>query len=143
MTLVKKILSLIPTICVAGILVFFGFIAWNSIHRELLRQCISSIAGEIVEHSHQIENFPPADNSLYVLSDGQTASVFSEIKPPQCHFAGTVPLDITNRNLRIAIRGNKNGGFLIIVWSRGFDNISGTEDDIIDPRDEKVPDQQQ
>jgi len=46
---------------------------------------------------------------------------------------------LKDNNLKIAVRKNSKSGYMVMVWSKGFDNISGTEDDIVIPYGEKVP----
>ena len=107
----------------------------------MLRSCISSVAGDVVEYSYEIGDFARNGENWYVLTDEEAASIFSNerITFGGCSTFKSQPQDLTERNLKIAVKKNGEQGFEVMVWSKGFDNISGTEDDIGSPWDEEIP----
>ncbi|CAN5438111.1 hypothetical protein BH10ACI1_BH10ACI1_14210 [soil metagenome] len=118
------------------LLSFAFFYIWKITKAEILRECVSSVAGDIVEHWRATEDFSRNSENWYVLTDDEAKSVLSNemINFDGCRNLTSKPQDMKDKNLKIAFKGSK-----IMVWSRGFDNISGTEDDILMPYGEKVP----
>jgi hypothetical protein len=141
MNKLNKTFSFISALCI--ILVFsFGFYSiWTVAQRVMLRSCVSSVAGDVVEYSNYIGNLAQNGDNWYVLTDTETKSVFSNerITFNGCSSLKSQPPDFMERNLKIAIRKNSEYGYRVMVWSRGFDNVSGTEDDIGSSWNEKIP----
>ena len=100
---------------------------------EVLRFCINNTIGDIVEYSFKIGDFARETDKWYVLTDTEIDSVFSNehIKINYWSSFSVVPQDIKERKLKIAVKKDAQKSYQVMVWSRGFDNISGTDDDII------------
>jgi len=141
MNKLNKTFSFISVCCAILVLSFAVFYIWTTAKKAMLSSCISSVAGEIVEYSHQIGNYAQNGETWYVLTDNEAKSVFSNerITFGGCSKFKSQPQDLTERNLKIAVRRNSEYGYRVIVWSKGFDNVSGTEDDIGSFGDEKIP----
>lgn len=107
----------------------------------MLRSCVSSVASDVVEYSNEIGNFARNDENWYVLTDAEINYVFSNrhITFRGCSRFKSQPQDFSERNFKIAVIKNSEYGYRIMVWSKGFDNVSGTEDDISSSWDEKIP----
>lgn len=114
---------------------------WVSAQRAALHSCMSNIVGDIVEHSNEIGNFAQSSKNWYVLTDGQVKAILLDerVKFEDCSQLNSKPQDMKEKTFRVAVRKNSEYGFSVMAWSKGFDNISGTENDIVIPYDEKVP----
>lgn len=107
-----------------------------------MRSCVSSVAGDIAEYSAEIRKFAQNAENWYVLTDEEAKIIFSNerITFSDCSKLKSQPQDLTQRNPRIAVKKRGEQSFELLIWSKGFDNISGTEDDIGSSSDEKIPD---
>lgn len=121
-------------ISIVGIL---SFSIWNYSKNYEFRSCIYYATGDIVEHSRSVSDFAKNKENWYILNDEETRKVLSEISFKDCSFSGSQPKDIKEKNLKVAVKKNSEFGFTVKAWSRGFDNISGTDDDIFGSLDEK------
>lgn len=141
MSKLSKTFSLISAVCAILLFSFVFYYIWTITQRVILRSCISSFIGDVAEYSNQIDDFAQNGENWYVLTDNEAKSVFSNehISFGGCFNLKSQPQDMKEKNLKIAVRKTSEYGYRIMVWSKGFDNISGTEDDIVSPSDEKVP----
>ncbi len=90
----------------------------------------------MVEYSPEIISLARNSESWYVLTDNEAKfALKKKFSKNQCSQLSSKPQDINEEKLKIAVK--KTGE--IIVWSSGFDNISGTVDDIVFPNGENVP----
>lgn len=137
----NKTFSLISAVVAILILSFVFYYIWIITQRAILRSCISSIVGDVVEHSNQIGDFAQNGENWYVLTDDETESVLSDerISFGNCFQFKSQPQDMKEKKLKLAVRKNSEYGYSVMVWSNGFDNISGTSDDLVIPYGEKVP----
>lgn len=124
---------------VIGIFGFLAFSIWNHTKDSALRSCIYSATGDITEHSKLISDFAKSSDTWYILNDEEAQRVLAEISFRDCSLSGSQPKDMKERNLKIAVRKNSEFGYSVMAWSRGFDNISGTDDDIYGFFNEKPP----
>ena len=137
----NKIFILISTVSVIFILSVVFHKIWISAQRAAIHSCVSSIASDIVEYSNDIGNFAQSRENWYVLTDSQAKEILSDknINFEDCVQVNSKPQDIKEKTLKIAVRKNSESGFRVMAWSKGFDNTSGTEDDIVSPFGEEVP----
>jgi hypothetical protein len=141
MNKLNKTFSFISVCCAILVFSFAVYYIWTTAKGAMLSSCVSSLAGDVVEYSHEIGNFAQNGETWYVLTDDEVKYVFSNkrITFGSCSTFKSQPQDLKERNLKIAVKKNSEYGYKIIVWSKGFDNISGTEDDISSSWDEKIP----
>jgi hypothetical protein len=135
----KSLTSII--IAISSILLAFvtSYLALNFLQRESLQSCVNEVGSDIVEYSKSLPKLTKNDGSWYVLNAVEAKAILSnEIKNP-CSKFNFQPQDMTNNEYQIAVRGLSGSSYEVIVWSKGFDNISGTKDDIIFPSGEKPP----
>ena len=141
MSKLSKTFSLISAVCAILLLSFVFYYICITTQKAVLRSCISSVVGDVAEYSNEIGDFARNGENWYVLTDDEAKSVLSNkhLTFGGCFQLKSQPQDMKEKNLKIAVRKNSEYGYSIMVWSKGFDNISGTEDDIVSPSDEKVP----
>ena len=74
------------------------------------------------------------------MTDDEAKSIFSNqhIAFGGCSSFKSQPQDFNERSFKIAVKGNSEYGYRVMVWSKGFDNVSGTEDAIVSPFGEKI-----
>jgi hypothetical protein len=131
MNKLNKTFSFISALCI--ILVFsFGFYSiWTTAQRVMLRSCVSSVAGAVVEYSNEIDDYARNNVDWHILTDDEAKIIFANehISFRGCSKFKSQPQDLTEKNPKIAVKKNGEFGYQVIVWSKGFDNMSGTEDD--------------
>ena len=135
----SKILTFLSVVFATLLLFFAVSSVWNWTKKNLLSNCVYFVGSDVVEYSPNIRNFAQSSENWYVLTDDEAQSVLVNIPIQNCSFINSQPQDLKEKRLKIAVRKTSGDGFEIIVWSKGFDNISGTADDIVFPSDEKVP----
>ncbi len=136
----EKIFSLFSALFAVLIFAFLIYIISNYVKNSMLRSCVSSVESDLAEYSaDKLHNFAQSSESWYVLSDDEAKSALENISPQNCSQSNFQPQDMKERKFKIAVKGNGEHSFRVMVWSKGFDNISGTEDDFIKSFGEKVP----
>ncbi|HEX8736116.1 MAG TPA: hypothetical protein VF721_12385 [Pyrinomonadaceae bacterium] len=114
------------------------YFSWHQAKTENLLDCVSSVGNAIVEYS-SIGKFARDDGNWYVLSETEVDNLLESFSIADCPegFAG-LPSDIREKKYRMAVRKTGRSQYDVRVWSNGFDNISGTRDDIVFPEGEKA-----
>lgn len=125
------------------ILVFVGL---PTLQRARLRSCVYQVAGDITENSHKLYELGPGNgdwstrSGWYTLNAEERAAVLSEIPHTNCATDGSPRADAVNKSMEIAVlRDKAKQGYMIMVWLRGPDNVSGTDDDVLAFPDDKPP----
>ncbi|HXG86159.1 MAG TPA: hypothetical protein VNI84_19215 [Pyrinomonadaceae bacterium] len=135
----EKIFSLFSALFAVLIFSFLIYIVWSYAKNSALHSCVYSIGSDVVEYSSEIGSFARSSENWYVLTDDETKSALKNISFQNCSQSNSQPQDMKERKFKIAVKGNGGHSFEVMVWSKGFDNISGTSDDIVFPVGEKVP----
>ncbi len=138
MNKIDKIFSLLSALFAVLIISFLALLVWNQAKNYALRSCVHSVGSDVVEYSSELHDFARSSESWYVLTDDEAKSALKDISFRDCPQSDSQPQDMKERNFKLAVIKNSEYGFRVIVWSKGFDNISGTSDDIVFPRHEKV-----
>ena len=133
----KHFVLSITFVILCGI-VFFVYHSFREMKDEGYRSCIASIASEI-EKSNTTKDLAPNSRDWKILSEEQVNSLMSQIHARNdCGGVENQTLDLWNNKLNIALRKPKDR-IEVFVWSNGRDEISGTDDDLVIPYGEKVP----
>jgi len=139
MNKLEKTFSLLSVFFAVLIFSFLIYIVWNYAKNSALYSCVYSAGVDLIEYSPELHNLARSSENWYVLTDDEAKFALKSISFRRCSQSDSQPQDMKERNFKIAVIKSSEYGFRIIVWSRGFDNISGTADDIVFPRHEKVP----
>ena len=78
------------------------------------------------------------NNNWKILNEDEVNSLMQQVHGRNCVRSDNPSLDSWNHRLNIALRKPKDFQD-IIIWTNGRDGISGTEDDLVMPYGEKVP----
>ena len=97
--------------------------------------CIASIAS-VIQKSETAKNLVENGKDWRVLNEQEVDILMSQVQGYDCSVDNQT-LDIWNNRINVALR--KRGIIEVVVWSNGADGISGTEDDLVIPFGEKVP----
>jgi hypothetical protein len=126
----KKATETILAILVISIVFCGAYFALKKVKESILLSCVYSVGDVLVEYSN-ITTFAKDDADWYVLTDGEADSFLSKHKVGDCQCFGSKPQDISYKKYQIAVRRSGESSFHVKVWSKGFDNISGTDDDLV------------
>ena len=113
-----------------------GYEAWKAARYAALRSCVNSTASDAVEYG-EFGDLGEVDR-WHVLSEEEASRILIKTHRGDCNFKLEPPADMNARRFKVAIRKTGDGSFNVRVWSNGFDNIGGTEDDIVSPYGEKA-----
>ena len=123
-------------ISVSGIyLLYFG---WFSLKEGAYSSCLASIANDINKNRHEI--ILNKSNEWKILSEKETDEILSKIEGGDCPHTPDLAVDPQNNRIQIAAR-KIDDEVEIIVWSKGCDEVSRTEDDIVIPSGKTPPPQ--
>ncbi len=139
MNRLSKIFSLLSALFVIVIVIFLVVTLWNKTENAALHSCISYVAGDLAEHPKEIIKFAPDNEDWNVINEEEAKKILKNVTFGDCPDPNSQPKDMKEKNLKIAVKKNDKHSFEIMVWSRGFDNISRTDDDIVSPYGEKPP----
>ena len=127
----------LPTIFIilCGI-VYFVYYQWRLMDENAYYSCISSIASEI-QKSNAAKDLAANIKDWKILSEAEVNLLLSQVHGYDCSVDNQT-LDLWNNKLNIALRKPKDR-VETFVWSNGKDGISGTNDDLVVPYGEKIP----
>ena len=115
---------------------YFVYYQWRLMEENAYLSCISSIAG-VIQKLDAAKELAGNNRNWKILSGGEVDLLLSQVHGYDCSVDNQT-LDLWNNKLNIALRKPENV-VEILVWSNGRDEISGTEDDLVIPYSEKVP----
>ncbi|CAN5214161.1 hypothetical protein BH20ACI2_BH20ACI2_03970 [soil metagenome] len=94
---------------------------------------MSDIHRQIGTGSVNVSRFElPADGKWKQLSDADARILLSETTPGDCGRTQDITRDLWGRKVHVALR-NSSEVMKVIVWSDGYDGITGTDDDLVAP----------
>ena len=131
-----KILINVSLLCGA---VYFAYGLWRSAKDTAYESCLASIAGDI-EMMDRSKSLVAQSNDWKFLNNEEVSSLLSQTRGGDCGKYPDKTLDIWNRKINIALRKPATK-LELFVWSNGHDGVSGTDDDLVIPWNEKVPKQ--
>ncbi len=99
--------------------------------------CLASIASEAWKLD-ATKNLATKNEEWRILSDEESTLLLTHVQGYDCGGFDNQTLDLWDNRVNIALRKLTNR-HEIIVWSNGADGQSGTEDDLVAPFGEKVP----
>ena len=116
--------------------IYFVYSNWINARNGAYLSCLASIANEIDKNKSTLSI--DANNKWNILSAKETDEIFSKIQPYDCSNPANPSNDLWNNKIQVAAR-KSDDGTKIIVWSKGSDKISQTEDDLVVPYGEIPP----
>jgi hypothetical protein len=123
--------------CLCGLFLVI-YVSWNQARRSNLLSCVYTVGDNIVEYS-DIAKFVRDDENWYVLSEKEAAGLLESYADFDCPAGlGELPPDIRERKYAMAVRKTGRSQYEVRVWSNGFDDIAGTDDDIVFPKGDKA-----
>jgi hypothetical protein len=117
-----------------AILVYF---AWRNMVENGYHSCVASIASEI-QKLNTTKDLAINSKDWKILSEEEVDSLMSQVHGYDCGGVENQTLDLWNNKLNIALRKPEDR-IEVFVWSNGSDEISGTDDDLVIPWGEKIP----
>jgi hypothetical protein len=121
-------------LCGIVILVYLG---WCNMVENDYHSCVASISSEI-QKLNATEDLAANSKDWKILSEEEVDSLMSQVHGYDCGGVENQTLDLWNNKLNIALRKPKDR-IEVFVWSNGRDEMSGTNDDLVIPWGEKVP----
>jgi hypothetical protein len=118
-------------------LIYFGYNIWQEAEDSAYQSCIASVYSEIYK-TEATKDLTIENKDWKILSQEEVNSLMSKVHGGDCGKYNNQTLDIWNRKINIALK-KPTDRIEIIIWSNGRDGISGTEDDLVIPYGEKVP----
>ncbi len=118
-------------------LFYFGNKASQAMDETAYMSCLGSVSTAI-KNSNELDKFAVNQPDWKILSEDETKLLMQNIRGGDCGQSDNQALDLWNHQIRIALK-KKSDKINFAVWSIGADGISGTEDDIIFPEYEKIP----
>jgi hypothetical protein len=132
----KKTLAVVSAIIFCP-LFYLGYTQWKEMTESAYMSCLGSVSTAI-KKSKSLDKFVANQPDWKILSEDETKLLMQNIRGGDCVNSDNQTLDLWNHQIRIALK-KKSDKINFAVWSIGADGISGTEDDIIFPEYEKIP----
>ena len=112
------------------VFIITSFLVLRGLQTRILFECVQGVGSDIVEYSNfhtLVKNSP----DWYVLTRDEADRVITQAPNEDCGSFFSRPQDMVDKKLEIAVKSSRDSFYQVTVWSKGFDNISGTEDDIV------------
>lgn len=138
--MMSKTLNFLSVLFAGFVFCFVLYIGWNWFQKNQLESCVYYVNADVVEYATEISKLSSTQGKWYVLTDEEAKSVLTNKNINfDCSGISPLPNDIKERNLKIAVlKSAEHSSYRVRVWSRGFDDISGTDDDIGFPSNENI-----
>ncbi len=118
-------------------IVSFVYYQWRLMEENGYLSCLTSI-GSKIQKLNATKDLARNNKDWKILSEEEVNSLVSQIHDYDCNPTANQTLDLWNNKINIVLRKPKDE-IEIIVWSNGQDETSGTDDDLVFPYGEKVP----
>jgi hypothetical protein len=140
MTLTRNRWLLVLGTLILALSLILIFVGLPALQRQRLSSCVYWLGGDLAENSHKLDKLGPGDGNWYTLNAEEGATVLSEIPYTNCANDGSPLSDTVNKSMEIAIQRDKaKQGYTVMVWLKGPDNRSGTDDDVLAFPDDRPP----
>ena len=109
---------------------------WENMTEAGYHSCVASIASKI-HKLNSVEVLAANNKEWKILSESDVNFLMSQVQGYDCGGVDNQTFDPWSNRINIALKTTDI--VEIIVWSNGVDEISGTDDDLVIPYGEKVP----
>ena len=120
----------------------FGWLVWYTWHTMRVTaydSCLASLM-KVIQRQASAQVIAARSDDWHILSTEEFDAVMTNVRGTDCGGFNDPKLDFYGNRINIALRrGNKDQWPNVIVWSNGWDGVSGTNDDSVMPYGQSIP----